>query len=469
MAHTVSNYPTAFYIPELSSLEARKGKKKNFEIEKETISEIGATLLQEGLKLVRTASSYPRDYLIEVNGKTLIPNAFTTEEEKRLVQQCDEWAYNWSVYSGLNAQTDLNRRCDGLQEGPWETVYTPKSFRDLRFQFSSKEADWADVPLKGGNIIFSKGCAFVSKHQFNVFFEYLIRSKKLGFLKPPEQMKLTDEKIRKVARRMFLTGKLEKKPDPLATWDLLTEACIQNRKDPSVSILRQLKNQLKIPELVVEHEEIVMFLHAEKVAKDLLAKLLGVDSLLLVPSMSYHLDFSIAAGPDNKIFIQDHEASLLTLRLIDEKKLPPSDLPILKQLLETAEASADAFQKKTEEIAEIVFKAGFEPIRTPGTFFCSPIGEEPLCGAIHFLNAIFGQSPKDREHYFITSKVKIGEKLGAALMASFEDFVLEHLPRNTRIHFVGRGEDLFTNTGPQAGPRCYTSPIFTSQEESKKD
>ena len=188
-------------------------------------------------------------------------------------------------------------------------------------------------------------------------------------------------------------------------------------------------------------------------------KFFGVNKIMYVPQMDYHLDLFIRPLDNKRVLVANDD---MTIKMFetgiktfidaamkaknDYKELTQID-SIIEKLLLQKKCFSDAVKNNNDrpsykEIAKTLTKKGFEPIPVPGRVYYHK-GED-LVQTLNYMNAVVAVNDND-EMVYITNKSKLDEKFGITKEIEekygfstekyFKDAISEYIkPEN--IHFI---------------------------------
>lgn len=442
--------------------ESFKHKIKHFVANMKQIAKIEGFTLDSN-----TVSLIPRDFLIQTSNGIKTPNCLSNVEKAverfnshALMHNFDRWTD--SEFFNFGAPGALGKKA--LEIG---LEY---------FGLFNKPPSPLPFYMEGGNHLIvtnvkDKKVALMGKDQELLILVQLILD---GFFKDKE-VELSD-KIEK-NKKSLTESQIKETLDEMYSLKLLKESpsCPKGfiNLDDYVSILSEgmmqldfgtpfhheifanlaLKQEKYIPLRLPSHEiercrEFVsLYLARKEAAKELIAKNLSVESenLYFVPQLDYHLDVFIHPGPGGSLFVQDHDMTKELFENIlknkDQLNLSKEDLRMLKRYHSRASKLAKHFRNMKEKTQAVLKQAGFNLIPTPGLFYdeCQDSNYENMKNG-NFLNAVTGWSPHTKRHYWITSGVTVGDRLGPVLMESFKEF-LKAYQKDIEVYFIGNDPD----------------------------
>lgn len=201
----------------------------------------------------------------------------------------------------------------------------------------------------------------------------------------------------------------------------------------------------------------------------------GVNDVIVLPQMDYHLDLFIRPLDDKRVLLADDK---LTVRVLEEglEKLPKDDdtYKAMRSFINIFKSNIQLNDRaQTDEIEEILEDNGFEVIRVPARVYDTEPGGDEDASLKQFCNYINANVliNKDGEMVYITNKSNIDEllgltpalskKIGFSFEKSFIDSISKYV-NPEHIYFVD-GDNNFVSkfmlTGYQGGIHCTCSEV----------
>ena len=473
--------------------EASKGKFTLFH----QMRNLKETLEKLGIKYKETEYPYPvRDYFLKLHtGETRVQNL----SDLNLASQR---AASGAFYFNKGGLTRT--------ENPFFKATT--GVANAHAALSSKEMkDFGSVYLKqhfeGGNVFTvtnnqRKTQIFIgSDHKYTNYLFHRSDKKLFELFKSEEtplkerlSKALSKEKIYKVAEKMYAHGILKvngetgymdfekinnvfsNQQEKINTINDEGENHFYRKKAVAMGLLKPFPTEISWTENY--RASVSNFLFQKYVVNKAQALELNVgpEDIHFLPQAMYHLDTFLKPGPKGSMFVAnfamncDLIKALLAEAEAEERELSQEDQKLLNRYLTSSQRLHQELSPLLDTVGEKIKKAGLTLIPMPGVFFDEPLTNEKTFN-FNVMNAISGWSEKTERYFYITSGIKVGDKLGNIFMDLITKF-LKSYQSDIDVFFVGSPKEnpedfsepmnAWNRINFQAGIHCFTFETSTA-------
>lgn len=178
----------------------------------------------------------------------------------------------------------------------------------------------------------------------------------------------------------------------------------------------------------------------------------GPEDIHFLPQVMYHLDTFLKPGPKRSMFVANFAMNCDIIKaLLEEAKergLTQEDQKLLNRYLTSSQRLHQELSPLLDTVGKKIEKAGLTLIPMPGVFFDEPLKNEKTYN-FNVMNAISGWSEKTNRYFYITSGIKVGDKLGKIFMDLISEF-LKNYQADIDVFFVG---------SPKEDPEDFSEPM----------